>query len=64
MSESPEPRSSPPLINRKPFDASMLSNNHLTDSLAIIHDEILIGKVDQNDTNFAAIIGINRTGRV
>ena len=42
----------------------MFSNDHLSDTLAIINHEILLREINQKDTHFTTIVRINGTWRV
>ena len=45
-----------------PDNAAIAGHDHLAYAFAVAHGEGLVGEVDDDDSDFAAIVGINRAG--
>jgi multisubunit Na+/H+ antiporter MnhB subunit len=48
----------------QPLSLNVLCNNHLTNTFAIVYYKIFVRKINQNNANFAPIIGIDVTGEL
>ena len=46
-------------VHRQPLGSAVAGNNHLADALTVLNGLWLITQVDKNNTDFAAIVGID-----